>query len=128
MEVEVKVSDESIDKHVQTLVAKTVFDALTPEKKDELMQGAIMELLGKSWDREKNNRITNIFIDVAEKEARRIAETHIESPEVQARIHELVVAATTQALAMGDEYDKNKNAVVEKITTGIVSAMLGSRY
>lgn len=61
MEIEVKVTDEVIEKQVQTLITKTVFDALTPEKKDELVKGAIEYLLDKSWHGAKDNRIKDIF-------------------------------------------------------------------
>lgn len=63
-----------------------------------------------------------------EDEAKRIAQEHIETPEVQAQIQGLVVDATTQALAMSDGHEKNRTAIVEKIANGIVATMTGSRY
>ena len=125
--MKVDITDETIDEHLKALVSKTILDALTPEKRDELMSDAIKNLLNSD---NAYNGLEGIFSRAVHEQAYALAKEQLERPDVKARVNELVKTATEKALAMTGGYgdDKDENILIGRIADAIQKAIVGDRY
>ncbi len=128
----ISIDDEVLDEHLKGLVVKTIFEGLTPEKRDELITTAVANLLSPSeYDRGKS-KVQEIFAQAVYGVARDIAKEHLQTQEVKDRIKELVELATNKALALTEIHENGKgekeNALVGKIAEAIEKAIVGDRY
>ncbi len=102
-------------------VQEALMGVLTPAKRDELVRGAIEQLLKGNW--QTSSELQQIFANGARSVAREVFAEEFAKPEVRAKIRELVVAAFEGV------FEKDRlEPLVEKLGDSIAKALGGDRY
>jgi hypothetical protein len=110
--------------HLQTLVAKTILDSLTPEKRDELFATAISSLLAtrySSYSGRTESPLGKLFADAMEQAARKVVTEQLAQPEARAKLDAIVKAALDKALN-AESYEGGRDGLLDKLAKGIAHA------
>lgn len=119
--MDVKLDDNTL----KDIIAKSIIDSLTSEKREALIAEALKALLGeKAGDRyDSPTRIQRAFSDAAQGVALDIAKQVLAEPEQRDRIRKLVVDAVDKALDVST-YD----SITDTIGSAVRKALTGDRY
>ena len=116
---------------MQALVAKAVFDGLTPDKREALIQGAIKSLLETPKGNERNYYGTKVspLQEAFNRAIETVAMQHAlkfltEDPDFQVRIKKLFADVANHLFTEGEERD----ALIHGIGNVIRTALTKDRY
>ena len=120
--MEVKVDASAME----VMVAKAMFDGFSQEQRDEMVTGAIKQLLSKpASDYDKTPAIARIFREQAEYAARKIALDRLQNDEAfKAGVESLFADAAKRCFEDLDQREK----IVTALADGIRKAVTGDRY
>lgn len=115
------------DGQLKDIIAKSILDTLTPEKREALIGAAVKSLLTESVGSGYGSptKIQSAFNDAVYRVAQEIAVEHCNQPETRAKIQKVVADATARAFGLGGE---DHEALVEKIANSIRRGITGERY
>lgn len=112
---------------MQMLVEKAIFDGLTPEKREDLLRGAIQALMARTSSSSYNSPtvLQQTFNDAARRVAEKIATDHLETdPEFQTNVKKLFADVAEKLFTGGESYEK----LTEMMAQTIRSALTRDRY
>lgn len=111
---------------VEGLVSKAIFDLLTPEKRDELIQGAIQSLMKRPVGSGFNqmSELERLFADAASNAARKVVTARLEAdPSFEAGVKQVFEKAWKSAFE-GDAGGK----LAERMAAAFRQSITGDRY
>ena len=114
------------DEQMTDLVAKSLMDAITPEKRDEILKASIVKLMtpDNSSYGNKKSVIQSAFDDAVGRTARQIIEADLsQNPEFQAKVKQLW-SDVAEAMFNGERYQ----TVVKEMADAIVKGLSRDRY
>lgn len=111
---------------MEAMVAKAMFDGFTQEQRDQMVTGAIQQLLSTpSSQYDKTPAIARIFREQAEYAARKIALDRLQNDEAfKAGVERLFADAAKRCF---EDADQREN-IVSALADGIRKAVTGDRY
>lgn len=118
------------DEQLNTIVAKAVLDAITPEKREELIGNAVKHLLagnpdGASSYGDQRSRLQRAFDAAVGEVAMKVAREHVETSEIQAQCKALIAEAVDRVMGAGDDA---REKLVSDMAYKIRTALTGDRY
>lgn len=119
--MELKVTEEQMHQ----LISVALLQTLTPEKRDELITGAIQALLAKNVGSayDKRSELQRLFEQECTNVARLIIREHIESdPSAMANVRSVAIEAFEKTFT-----GENRAAVVDRAADAISGAMFQDR-
>lgn len=118
--------DVRIDKETaKELVGEALLGALTAEKRDILIQGALAHLIGGRDSHDKLSPLERIWRDAIERIAREQAAAALSTNEVvKAEVDKFIADGLKHLF----EKPEVRQKAVERIADAVVTAMFGSRY
>lgn len=113
-----------LDVDLAVMVQEAVMAKITPESRDELIRGALAQLLaGGTNSYDKRSQLQQIFDRAAINAAERLIAPMLESDaEFAKNLKEMIVEASTRL------YGVNREKVVEKMAAAMEKAIIGDRY
>lgn len=98
------------DEQMQTLLSKTILDALTPERRDQLFQEALKNLLSESEypnnHYDKSTKLQAAFGNAARKVSEKVIGEMLSEPEYQTKFRELIHDAFAKIFEPGGKRDE----------------------